>query len=135
LAPPREGSVRHSSTAAPSACHTSSALAAALDLILTGREFDVAEAQNNGFVNRVVPAGTGLDAAVELAQHITSHPWNCVLSDRAATYAAFELTTTAALANELRHGENTIFSYDFAKRAAQRGIRTGLKKLKRALPI
>jgi enoyl-CoA hydratase len=110
-------------------------LAAALDLILTGREFDVAEAQNNGFVNRVVPAGTGLDAAVELAQHITSHPWNCVLSDRAATYAAFELTTTAALANELRHGENTIFSYDFAKRAAQRGIRTGLKKLKRALPI
>jgi enoyl-CoA hydratase len=105
-------------------------LGRALDLILTGREFDVAEACEIGFVNRVVPVGAALDAAVELAHQIASHPWNCVLSDRAATHAAFDLSTTDALVNELRHGESTIFSVDFAKHAAKRAIRTGLKNLK-----
>lgn len=52
----------------------------ALDIMLTGSEFDGAEAREMGFVNRVVPAGTALDAAVELADQIAANPWRCVLA-------------------------------------------------------
>jgi enoyl-CoA hydratase len=107
----------------------------ALDLILTGREFDVAEAHAMGFVNRTVPAGTALTAAVELAELIASHPWNCVISDRAAAYASFELPTTAALQREQELGEDTIFTLDFARRAIARSFRAAAKKAKAALPV
>ena len=39
-------------------------LGRALDLILTGRELGAAEAERMGFVDRLVPDGTALDAAV-----------------------------------------------------------------------
>src|SRR5499426_1324674 len=42
-------------------------LGRALDLVLTGRELDAAEAERIGFVDRLVPTGTALDAAVTLA--------------------------------------------------------------------
>src|SRR3954470_8491693 len=51
-------------------------LGRALDLILTGREFDAAEAYDIGFVNRVVPIGSALEQAVELANGIAASPWN-----------------------------------------------------------
>lgn len=110
-------------------------LGRALDLILTGREFDVTEAHSIGLVNRVVPAGTALHAAVELAEQIADYPWNCVLSDRASTYAAYELPSTTAFAHEQHHGENTIFTADFAKRVISRTLRAAAKKTKAALPF
>ncbi|MFS8585177.1 MAG: crotonase/enoyl-CoA hydratase family protein, partial [Acidimicrobiia bacterium] len=57
-------------------------LGRALDLILTGREIDAAEAERIGFVDRLVPTGTALEAAIELARQIASFPWRCVVSDR-----------------------------------------------------
>ena len=107
----------------------------ALDLILTGREFDVDEAQAIGFVNRTVRAGAALTAAIELAELIASHPYKCMLSDRAATYASFDLSTAEALRREQQFGEDTIFTVDFARRALQRSLRTAVKKAKAALPI
>ena len=47
-------------------------LGRALDLILTGREFDAAEAERIGFVDRVVADGAALDAAVALAEAIVA---------------------------------------------------------------
>src|SRR2546423_11846153 len=52
-------------------------LGRALDLILTGREVDAEEALAMGLVNRVVPDGTALDAAMELAEQIAAFPWTC----------------------------------------------------------
>lgn len=103
-------------------------LGRALDLILTGREFDANEAFHLGFVNRVVPDGTALTAATELAELIAGHPQACMLSDRESTYASVGLTGSAAFDIEQELGERTIFSLDFVTRAAQRTLRAVVKK-------
>ncbi len=89
-------------------------LGRALDLILTGREIDAAEAERIGFVERLVPAGTALDAAVELATQIAGFPWRCVVNDRRAVNDGLGLGVAEALANEDRLGQEVIFSPDFA---------------------
>jgi enoyl-CoA hydratase len=89
-------------------------LGRALDMILTGREVGAAEAERIGFVDRLVPDGTALDAAVELAGQIALSPWRCVVSDRRAVYDGLGLGLTEALANEDRLGREVIFAEDFA---------------------
>jgi enoyl-CoA hydratase len=89
-------------------------LGRALDLIMTGREIGAGEAERMGFVNRLVPDGTALDAAVELAGQIALSPWRCVVSDRRAVYDGLGLGLTEALANEDRLGREVIFADDFA---------------------
>ena len=61
-------------------------LGRALDLVLTGRLLDAHEAERIGLVNRVVPDGSALEHAVELAQEIADYPWACVLADRTSMY-------------------------------------------------
>jgi enoyl-CoA hydratase len=46
----------------------------ALELLLTGRTITAEEAKDIGFIDRVVPAGEALKAALELAQVIASNP-------------------------------------------------------------
>jgi enoyl-CoA hydratase len=89
-------------------------LGRALDLILTGREIGAPEAERLGFVDRLVPAGTALDAAVELATQIAAAPWRAVVNDRAAVYDGLGLGLIEALANEDRLGRDTIFADGFA---------------------
>jgi enoyl-CoA hydratase len=93
-------------------------LGRALDLILTGREIDATEAERIGFVNRIVPAGTALEAAVELARGIAASPWPAVVHDRLSTYESIGLPLDAALANEDRHGRAVIGDPDFAEGVA-----------------
>jgi enoyl-CoA hydratase len=88
-------------------------LGRALDLILTGREIDAVEAERIGLVDRLVPAGTALNAAMELANQIAAAPWRCVVSDRRAVYDGLGLGVAEALANEDRLGREVIFSDDF----------------------
>lgn len=88
-------------------------LGRALDLILTGREIDVAEAERMGLVNQVVPAGKALDVAVELATEIASSPWPAVVNDRRSVYDGLGLGVEEALANEDRLGRETISSEGF----------------------
>jgi enoyl-CoA hydratase len=88
-------------------------LGRALDLILTGREIDAVEAERIGLVDRLVPAGTALNAAMELANQIAAAPWRCVVSDRRAVYDGLGLGVAEALANEDRLGREVIFADDF----------------------
>ena len=74
-------------------------LGRALDLILTGRPVDAAEALAIGLANRVVEPGRAESAARELATQIADFPFECVLTDRASTYTGLDLP----LADALRH--------------------------------
>ena len=73
-------------------------LGRALDLILTGREVDAAEALTMGLVNEVVP--DPLARALELAEAIAAFPQDTMLSDREATLAAGGLALEARLGRE-----------------------------------
>jgi len=94
-------------------------LGRALDLILTGREVRCAEAASIGLVDRVVPDGAALAAAIELAEQIAAFPWTCVVNDRGAVYDGLGLGLEAALANEDRLGRETIFAPGFADGVAR----------------
>jgi len=96
-------------------------LGRALDLILTGRELDADEALCLGFLNRVVPAGTALEAALDLASSIAASPWTCVVHDRASVYEGLGMGLEAGLANEERHGRAVIFDPGFAEGVARFG--------------
>ncbi|SRR5581483_5707545 len=93
-------------------------LGRAMDLILTGREFDVEEAERIGFVNRVVAEGTALDTAIELASQLASFPWRALVNDRTSVYEGLGLGLDDALANEDRLGRDTIFADGFAEGVA-----------------
>ncbi|MEV5829225.1 crotonase/enoyl-CoA hydratase family protein [Spirillospora sp. NPDC052242] len=76
----------------------------ALDLILTGRPVDAREALDIGLANRLVPSGTGRDAAEELAAELARFPQACLRNDRASVLDGAGLAEADALAVEYRHG-------------------------------
>lgn len=82
----------------------------ALDLILTGRPVQADEALAIGLVNRVVPAGSALEAAQGLAREIAAFPQRCLLADRASAYAQWELPFETAIAHEFEGGLAVIHS-------------------------
>jgi len=83
----------------------------AMDLILTGRGVIGEEARAMGLANRVVPRGTALDAARELAQQLAALPQVCLRSDRMSTYEQWAIgAQREALANEFEHGSAVIRS-------------------------
>ncbi|HEY8172195.1 MAG TPA: enoyl-CoA hydratase-related protein, partial [Dehalococcoidia bacterium] len=79
-------------------------LGRALDLIFSARTIDATEAHAIGLVQRVVPKGNALQAALELAEQIAAFPWDCVLSDRESAYDSLSLTLTDALQREAELG-------------------------------
>ena len=82
----------------------------ALDMILTGRGVGAAEALSMGLANRVVPDGTALAAAIELARTIAGHPPECLRNDRASLVAQHGLGLRDALASEFAFGSATLAS-------------------------
>src|SRR5437763_4422350 len=54
----------------------------AMDMILTGRPVDAAEALAIGLANRVVPDGTSRSAAETLGQELAGFPQTCLREDR-----------------------------------------------------
>ena len=79
-------------------------LSRALDLILTGRAVDAAEALAMGLANRVVPKGEARRAAEAHAREIARYPELCMRGDRASAYEQYDLSFELALQNELTHG-------------------------------
>jgi enoyl-CoA hydratase len=82
----------------------------AMDLILTGRGVDGAEAERMGLVNRVAPPGRALELAVELAGELGRLPQRCLRSDRRSVLEQWSLPIDAALRRETELGLDTIAS-------------------------
>ena len=82
----------------------------AMDLILTGRPVPAKEAAWMGLANRVVPRGQALEAAIELAAEIASHPQQCMRGDRRSAIEQWGMSEDEAMRNELGIGMETIRS-------------------------
>ncbi len=76
----------------------------ALDLILTGRSVSGDEARWMGLANRLTEPGEALARAVDLARQVAAFPSTCMRSDRASSFAQWDLSMAEALANETRMG-------------------------------
>jgi enoyl-CoA hydratase len=83
-------------------------LSRAMDLILTGRPVDGAEALNIGLVNRVVPDGTSRAAAEELAGELAGFPQTCLREDRLSLLEQQGQPEADALAQEFEHGRRSL---------------------------
>lgn len=82
----------------------------AMDLILTGRAVDAAEALSFGLVNRVVPAGTARAAAIELAHDIARMPQTCMRNDRRSARAQWGDDEESALRREFAIGMSSLMT-------------------------
>jgi enoyl-CoA hydratase len=80
----------------------------ALDLILTGRKVEAAEALQMGLANRVVPAGAAREAAVALARQLATFPQATMLSDRMNAYEQWDLSLPEALHLEWERSKHRI---------------------------
>lgn len=83
-------------------------LSRALDLILTGRAVDANEALAIGLVNRVVPDGTVLGAAKELAHSLAVLPQAAMRADRLSAYLCHDKDLDEALLVELELGSRAL---------------------------
>jgi enoyl-CoA hydratase len=82
----------------------------AMDIILTGRAVDAAEALHIGLVTRVVAPGTALRTAVDLAHQLAALPQFCLRSDRMSALEQWGMTEEDAAVNEARRGRAVIDS-------------------------
>ena len=80
----------------------------ALELILTGRVVDAEEALRWGLVNQVVPAGSHLERALEIAEGLAAFPQTTMLSDRRAAIEGSGLSLADGLELEAELGRGSI---------------------------
>jgi enoyl-CoA hydratase len=80
----------------------------AMDLILTGRKVEAAEALQMGLANRVVPTGHAREAAVTLARQLAGFPQATMRADRESALAQWELPLGQALLQEWQRGKARI---------------------------
>ena len=83
-------------------------LSQALDLILTGRKVEAAEALRIGLCNRVVPHGQARQAALALAHDLTKFPQATMRADRLSAHAQWDLPLPQALHQEWERGKHCI---------------------------
>jgi enoyl-CoA hydratase len=90
----------------------------ALDLMLTGRTVDAAEAYRMGLVNRVVARGDARRAAEALALDLAGMPAAAMLSDRGSLLRQWSLPDEDAIRYEVEAGK-AVFGLDFQAGAAR----------------
>jgi enoyl-CoA hydratase len=76
--------------------------AKAMDLILTGRMMDAAEAERSGIVARVVPAASLVDETIKVAETIAAMSLPSVLAAKEAVNRAFETSLAEGVRFERR---------------------------------
>jgi enoyl-CoA hydratase/carnithine racemase len=95
----------------------------AMELVLTGRRFGAEEARELGFVNRVVPDGEWLDAALALAREVAEKPPIAARLAKQAVLVAEETALSPGLENERRLYELAMATEDRVE-----GMRAFLEK-------
>ena len=99
--------------------------AKAMDLILTGRMMDAAEAERSGLVARVVPAANLADEAMKVAETIAGMSLPSVLAAKEAVNRAFETPLAEGVLFERR-----VFHSLFATEDQKEGMRAFVEKRK-----
>jgi enoyl-CoA hydratase/carnithine racemase len=94
-------------------------LGRAMDLVLTGRPVKAQEAWTMGLVNRTVPEGQALRAALDLARELAALPQTCLRNDRLSLLESLDLDAQQAMENEVRHGQRTLASGETLAGAAR----------------
>lgn len=80
----------------------------AMDLILTGRKVEAAEAVRMGLANRVVPQGQAREAALVLARQLAGFPQATMRADRESAFKQWDLPLGEALLQEWARGRERI---------------------------
>ena len=99
--------------------------AKAMDMVLTGRTMDAAEAERSGLVSRVVPADKLLEEAMAAAQTIAALSPNAVMLTKEMVNAAFETPLAQGVKLERR-----LFHSLFAFEDQKEGMAAFLEKRK-----
>jgi len=86
--------------------------AKAMDLNLTGRMMDAAEAERSGLVARVVPAASLMDEAMKCAETIASMSLVAVMTAKEAVNRAFETTLAEGIRFERRTFQALFATHD-----------------------
>ena len=97
--------------------------AKAMDLILTGRMMDAAEAERSGLVARVVPAASLMEEAIKAAETIAAMSQPSLLAAKEAVNRSFE----TSLAEGLRF-ERRVFHALFATKDRKEGMAAFIEK-------
>ncbi len=90
-------------------------LGRAMDLILTGRVVDAREAEHIGLVNRVVPKGESMTAAMELARFLCGLPQPAMRTDKEAALRGIGLPLDEALKIEAQCFNRSIVAPESAE--------------------
>jgi enoyl-CoA hydratase/carnithine racemase len=86
----------------------------AMEMVLTGRMMDAAEAERSGLVSRVVPAADLIANALETAKKIAGQSPNAVMLTKEMVNAAYETTLTQGVKLE-RRLFHSLFAFDDQK--------------------
>jgi len=95
----------------------------AMEMLLTGEPISAATARNIGLINRVVPAGSERDAAIELAQKVALKSAHTVKLGKAAFYRQAEMS----LADAYRYAAE-VMTENMMARDAEEGICAFIEK-------
>jgi enoyl-CoA hydratase len=96
-----------------------------MDLVLTGRMMDAAEAERSGLVARVVPAAQLMEEAMKAAETIAALSLPSVLAAKESVDVAFESTLNEGLRFERR-----LFHSLFATEDQKEGMKAFVEKRK-----
>jgi enoyl-CoA hydratase len=99
--------------------------AKAMDMLLTTRMIDAAEAERTGLVSRVVPAELALNVVLEIAAGIAAMPVSVAMQIKDSVNRAFETTLTEGVRYERR-----FFHAGFGTAAQKEGMAAFLEKRK-----
>ncbi|MCM2534253.1 enoyl-CoA hydratase [Neobacillus pocheonensis] len=99
--------------------------ARAKELLFTGNHISAEEAMRIGLVNRVVPTGEGLEAAIKLARKICNNSPSALKNIKQAVDEGLELPFMKALENEAE-----LFQDLFLKEDVKEGVQAFLEKRK-----